>query len=290
MASLDPLSPFALVTGAARGIGRATTLALASAGWRVFAGVRDPDQLEPFGVERIDVLRMDVTDADSIRTAVSQAETAAGGALGCVVNNAGWPLFGAVEDVDLDIARRQFETNLFGPAAVLQAALPGMRRAGRGVVVNVSTLSGRIPLPLFGMYSASKLALAAVSDALALELAPAGIRVVLVEAGVVRTELARSTVISGSAAEAESPYAETRDRVLGTLRAIREDAGLEADEVAAAIVHAAEDPTTPFRLVLADEGLLPLADAVGGPGPSAHALVRDVLGLDGPETPVDGVT
>ncbi len=281
----DRSSPAALVTGAARGIGRATAEALASAGWRVFAGVRDPDQLEPFGVEGIAVLHMDVTDADSVRAAVDRAEVASHGALGCVVNNAGWPLFGAVEDVDLDIARRQFETNLFGPAAVLQAALPAMRRAGRGVVVNVSTLSGRIPLPLFGMYSASKLALAAISDALALELAPAGIRVVLIEAGVVRTELARSTVISGSAAEADSPYSRTRDRVLGTLRAIREDAGLEADEVAAAIVRAARDDTTPFRLVLADAGLLPLADAIGGPDPAAHALVRGVLGLDDSETP-----
>ena len=92
-----------------------------------------------------------------------------------------------------------------------------MRRASRGVVVNVSTLAGRIPLPLFGMYSATKLALAAMSDALALELGASGIRVVHIEAGVVRTDFARSTVISGSAGAADSVYAPTRDRVLGNL-------------------------------------------------------------------------
>ncbi len=157
-----------------------------------------------------------------------------------------------------------------------------MRRAGGGVVVSVSTVSGRVPLPLFGMYSATKLSLGAVSEALALELAPSGIRVVLIEAGVVRTEFARSTVISGSPSEAESVYAPTRDRVLGTLRAIREEAGLTPEEVAAAIVRTVEDRDAPFRVVLPDKGLGPLAEAVGGPDPDAHDHVRSFLGLERP--------
>ena len=206
-----------LVTGAARGIGRATVEAFAAAGWHVFAGVREPDQLMPFGEDGVDALQMDVTDLPTVTAAVAAAEERSGAALDCVVNNAGWALFGAIEDVDLQVARQAFDTNFFGAVAVAQAALPGMRRASRGVVVNVSTLAGRILLPLFGMYSATKLALAAMSDALALELGASGIRVVHIEAGVVRTDFARSTVISGSAGAADSVYAPTRDRVLGNL-------------------------------------------------------------------------
>jgi NAD(P)-dependent dehydrogenase (short-subunit alcohol dehydrogenase family) len=275
----------ALVTGAARGIGRATVEALAAAGWRVFAGGREPDRLEPFTSANVEIIRLDVTDPEMVRSAVSRAESRGGGALGCVVNNAGWALFGAIEDVDLDVARREFETNLLGAIAVLQAALPGMRRSGSGVVVSDSTLTGRVPLPLFGMYSATKLSLAAGSEAVALELGPSGIRVVLLEAGVVRTEFARSTVISGSAGEAESVYAPKRDRLLGSIRAIRQESGIPAEDVAAAIVQAVEDEESAFRVLIHDEGLGRLADAVGGPAPDSHDQVRTALGLKPPTTP-----
>jgi NAD(P)-dependent dehydrogenase (short-subunit alcohol dehydrogenase family) len=282
MTGSDPQPRTALVTGAARGIGRMTAEALAAAGWRVVAGVRDPGALAPLGGPRCHVVRLDVTDADSIRSGVAEAERVAGGALRCVVNNAGWALFGAIEDVDLGEARREFETNLFGAVAVLQAALPRMREAGAGVVVSVSTLSGRVPLPLFGMYSASKLALAAVTDALALELGPSGIRTLLIEAGVVRTEFARSTVVSGSVAETQSAYAPVGERVLDTLRGIRDAGGIAPDEVASAIVRGVEDPATPARVVLADEGLRGVADAIGGPAADAYTQVRALLGLEAP--------
>jgi NAD(P)-dependent dehydrogenase (short-subunit alcohol dehydrogenase family) len=269
----------ALVTGAARGIGRATAGALAVAGWDVVAGVRDPAALVPFAAPGVRVVRLDVTDPESVRAGVGEAEALTGGPLGLVVNNAGWALFGAVEDVDPDLARRVFDTNVFGALAVLQAALPGMRRAGGGVVVSVSTLSGRVPLPLFGLYSASKLALAAITEALALELAPVGVRAVVIEAGVVRTEFALATVVSGAAGGPDPLYGPIRDRVLGSLRAIRDQAGLEASDVAAAVVRAAEDPATPARLVLADAGLAAVADAVGGPAADALDQVRAHLGL-----------
>ena len=183
-ASEDRPQRTALVTGASRGIGRATVEALVNSGWRVVAGVRNPETIEPsFSHSSVHVVALDVTDATSVRACVSRAEDIAGGALCCVVNNAGWALFGAIEDVDLDAARQEFETNFFGAAAVLQAALPAMKRGGGGVVVSVSSLIGEIPLPLFGMYSATKLSLRALSEALALEVAPSGIRVILVEAG-----------------------------------------------------------------------------------------------------------
>jgi NAD(P)-dependent dehydrogenase (short-subunit alcohol dehydrogenase family) len=267
-----------LVTGASRGIGKATADAFVASGWRVVAGMRDPAGADAPGRH---VVRLDVTDPASVREAVGAAHEIAGGALACVVNNAGWTLVGAVEDVDLDLARRQFETNLFGAVAVIQAALPAMRRAGSGVVVGVSSLAGRIPVPLMGMYGGSKLALAAVLEALALELGPAGVRVVLIEAGVVRTELARSTMVSGSAAEPESPYARARAGVLGTLRAIREECGLEAGEVAAAIVAAVEDDGAPFRSVLADPRLGVMAPDDAGDG-RRHEQARRLFGLAPP--------
>ena len=271
-----------LVTGASRGIGLATVDAFGAAGWRVVAGMRDPaDATHAPGRH---VVPLDVTDPASVRAAVGAAHEIAGGPLACVVNNAGWALFGAVEDVDLELARREFETNLFGAVAVVQAVLPAMRRAGSGVVVGVSSLSGRIPVPLFGMYSASKMALATILEALALELGPAGVRAVLIEAGVVRTEFARSTIVSGAAGEPESPYADTRARVLGTLRGIREECGLEASDVASAIVAAVQDDEAPFRTVLSDPGLGVMAPDPAGDG-EWHVRARRLFGLAPPAGP-----
>lgn len=272
--------PTVLVTGAARGIGRATAEAFAGDGWRVVAGVREPTRLIGFETSGIQVVTLDVTDGESVRAAVARSHELAGGALDCVVNNAGWAPFGAVEDIDLDIVRSAFETNLFGALMVLQEVLPRMRERRRGVVVSVSTLAGRVPLPLFGLYSATKLSLAAVSDAVALELGAHGVRTVLMEAGVVDTEFATSTRISGSAGEVTSVHSSTRDRVLGMLRGIREQNPITADRVARAIVDAVNDDDAPARIVLPDPTLRPLADAVGGPHPDALATVRAFLGLD----------
>jgi len=284
-ASEDRPQRTALVTGASRGIGRATVEALVNSGWRVVAGVRNPETIEPsFSHSSVHVVALDVTDATSVRACVSRAEDIAGGALCCVVNNAGWALFGAIEDVDLDVARQEFETNFFGAAAVLQAALPAMKGGGGGVVVSVSSLIGEIPLPLFGMYSATKLSLRALSEALALEVAPSGIRVILVEAGVVRTELAKSTLVSGSAGEPESRYADTCTRLLGKVRQIREVAGLTAHEVAEPLVRAVNDPAAPFCLRLPDPQFAGLSTVFDGPVGEHHDQIRQFFGFAGPPT------
>ena len=261
-----------LITGASRGIGRLAVERFARGGWSVIAGVRDPATLEPFDVAGVEVVHLDLNEPEQIASAADRAHALAGGALDCVVNNAGWALFGAVEDVDLDDARRQFETQLFGPVALLQEVLPRMREAGRGAVVNVSSLSGRVPLPLFGMYSAAKLSLTTVSEALALEMAPFGVRVTVIEAGVVDTEFARSTVISGAVGTPATPYAAPRDAILGRLRAVRGDAPVRAQDVADAVFAAADDPDAPLHVVLADEVLRDPVFDVEGRGPSAAVL------------------
>ncbi len=194
-----------LVTGASSGIGRAAALSLARSGDWVFAGARRMPALEALRAEfsedvlanaaagrgRITPLALDMDDARSIAAAVETVNTATDGhGVDVLVNNAGFATAGALaERGDADL-RAQFETNVFGLMSLTRAVLPQMfkRRAGR--VVNVSSVSGRVPAPMLGAYHASKYALEALSDALRMELAPFGIRVVIVEPGTIRTEFA----------------------------------------------------------------------------------------------------
>jgi NAD(P)-dependent dehydrogenase (short-subunit alcohol dehydrogenase family) len=181
--------PRVLVTGAARGIGRATTLRLAASGWDVIAGVRraeDGEALVQEAPQRITAVELDITDDERV-TAVAQSLPPD---LDAVVNNAGIVVGGPVEAVPLHELRRQLEVNVIGQASVTQAVLPRLRRS-RGRVVFVSSLSGRVATPMFGPYNASKFALEGMADALRLELAPWGIRVVLVEPAQTDTDLWR---------------------------------------------------------------------------------------------------
>jgi NAD(P)-dependent dehydrogenase (short-subunit alcohol dehydrogenase family) len=255
----------ALVTGAGRGIGRASVLALADAGWRVTAGVRDVPAAEAAfgGVPGVRVTRLDVTEADSVREGVAAAEEWAGGALGCLVSNAGYAVLGAIEEVDLDEVRRMFETNLFGAAAVIQAALPAMREAGGGSLVFVSSIGARISNPLLGMYHASKWGMSAMAEALAVECRPFGIRVTTLEPGMVDTEFPSATRPTGRAPRGEGPY----EPLLASLRAgfaeWRRDYPTPAEEVAEAVVAAAEGADGPFRVPVGDDSVR-LADLRDG--------------------------
>ena len=212
----------ALVTGAARGIGRATVDALVDRGWRVVAGVRHPSAVV-FDHGAVTVVQLDVTDAASVRDGVAAAQDVAGGALDAVVSNAGYALLGAIEDVGMDEVRAVFETNTFGALAVVQATLPAMREAGGGTVVFVSTIGASLPTPLLGAYRASKAALNALADVLALEGRPFGIRVGRVEPGMVATEFSQATRRSGSITDPEGPYEALRAALfqgMGAWRAV----------------------------------------------------------------------
>jgi NAD(P)-dependent dehydrogenase (short-subunit alcohol dehydrogenase family) len=178
-----------LVTGATRGIGRATAIRLAGRGWDVFAGVRqaqDGEELTSAQPGRISPVVVDVTDAEQ----VAALEQALPPDLDAVVNNAGIVVGGPLEAVPLSELRRQLEVNVVGQVAVTQALLPRLRRT-RGRVVFVSSLSGRVATPLTGPYNASKFAIEAVADALRMEVAPWGIRVALVEPAQTDTDMWR---------------------------------------------------------------------------------------------------
>ncbi|GLZ33342.1 short-chain dehydrogenase/reductase [Lentzea sp. NBRC 105346] len=176
------LMPSVLITGAARGIGRASALHLAAAGWNVYAGMRVP---EPLG-DRITPVRLDVTNDDHIEQLGDLPQ------LDAVVNNAGIFVGGPVETLDLDELRHQLEVNVVGQVAVTQAVLPKLR-ARRGRVVFVSSANGRVSAPMTGAYGASKFALEAIADAMRIELRPWHIGVSLVEPGVIDTDMWRNS-------------------------------------------------------------------------------------------------
>jgi NAD(P)-dependent dehydrogenase (short-subunit alcohol dehydrogenase family) len=277
-----------LVAGAGRGIGRAAVESFAGRGWRAVAGVRDPARArEAFGgIAGVSVVPLDVTDHDAVRAGVAEAESLAGGALDALVCNAGYAVLGAVEDVDLDEVRAMFETNFLGAAAVIQAALPAMREAGRGRVVVTSSIGARLSNPLLGTYHASKYALLALCEALAVEGRPFGIRVSSIEPGMVDTDFPRATRPTGALALGEGPYAPLLADLRRGFAAWRERAPTPAAEVAAAIVAAAESPDPPFRITVgADAEGLAATRAATPDDHRWHDEVAAFLGLDWPRRP-----
>lgn len=238
----------ALVTGASSGIGNATAHALAGRGYDVYAGARKRADLDRLSSEGFHAVELDVTDEASILAAVRHVEEARG-SVDVLINNAGYGQMGAVEEVTLDQWRRQFETNVFGLVRVTQAVLPGMRRAGRGRIVNIGSMGGEFTFPLGAAYHSTKYAVESISDALRFEVAAFGIDVILIQPGVVATALATSTVESIATSE-NSPYA----RLVAGFRQGAEaqmgpDAGvLQPEEVAAEIVAAVTADPVPTRV------------------------------------------
>lgn len=177
----------ALVTGASSGMGEEIARTLHKLGYTVYAAARRTDRLKQLTAIGIHALTMDVTDDESMSSGIEKiiAET---GRIDILVNNAGYGSYGAIEDVSLDEARRQFEVNVFGLGRLTQLVLPYMRAQRSGTIINISSVGGRLTNPLGGWYHASKHAVEALSDALRMETAPFGIDVVVIEPGGIRTE------------------------------------------------------------------------------------------------------
>lgn len=195
-------SQVVLITGASSGLGQACAEHLATLGHRVYGTSRGADTEPTGGSPRL--IRMDVRDDDSVHAAVELVLDREG-RLDAVVNNAGVGLAGSVEDTTPDEAASLFETNLFGAHRVCRAVLPTLRRQGSGLVVNVSSLGGRVTVPFQGFYTASKFALESMTEALRMEAAPFGIRVTMIEPGDFRTDFtAHRTFARGS--ESTSAY------------------------------------------------------------------------------------
>jgi NAD(P)-dependent dehydrogenase (short-subunit alcohol dehydrogenase family)/putative sterol carrier protein len=205
----EPSKPV-LITGCSTGIGRATAERLAKKGMTVYATARKQESIADLEQAGCRTLALDVTDEQSMRAAVAAVEEA-DGAVGALVNNAGYSQNGAVESLDLDEVRRQFETNVFGLMRMCQLVLPGMRREGHGRIVNLSSMGGKFVFPGGGAYHATKYAVEAVSDALRFEVAGFGVAVAIIEPGLIRTEFAETSVGSiGSGSDFGGPQGRLR--------------------------------------------------------------------------------
>jgi NAD(P)-dependent dehydrogenase (short-subunit alcohol dehydrogenase family) len=255
-----------LITGCSTGIGRAAAERLARSGLTVYASARRPESIEGLKGAGCRTLALDVTDEDSMRAAVEEVERAEG-VVGALVNNAGYSQSGAVETVPLDDVRRQFETNVFGLLRMCQLVLPGMRREGRGRIVNISSMGGKLTFPGGGIYHGTKHAVEAISDVLRFEVRDFGVEVVVVEPGLIRTRFGEAAV--GSVPREEGPYADFNSAVAAVTARVydgplgRLGAGPEA--VAKVIERAltADRPRTRYkvtasaRVLMAQRSLLP---------------------------------
>ena len=207
----------ALVTGASSGIGEDTARKLQALGYVVYGAARRTDRLQALVTDGIRPLTMDVTDDASMTAGVDRIlkET---GRIDVLVNNAGYGSHGAIEDVPIDEARRQFEVNVFGLARLTQLVSPHMRAQGSGTIINISSIGGRLTTPLGGWYHATKYAVEALSDALRMELRPFGIDVVVVEPGAIRTAWWSIAADHLEATAEGSAYADQIRAVAGAMR------------------------------------------------------------------------
>ncbi len=195
----DPI----LITGCSTGIGRATAERLADRGHTVYATARRPETLA--GLDKCRTLALDVTDEDSMRAAVD-AVVAEHGAVGALVNNAGYSQSGAVETVEMDAVRRQFETNVFGLMRMCQLVLPSMRERGEGRIVNISSMGANFTFPGGGVYHATKYAVEAISDALRWEVKAFGVDVVIIQPGLIKTDFDQAATASLQEHASGGPY------------------------------------------------------------------------------------
>ena len=228
----------AFVTGASAGIGEATARALDAAGFRVFAGARRLDRMAGLAATGATLLKLDLTDDASIVAAVETIKKEAG-RVDVLVNNAGYGSYGALEDVPLGEARRQFEVNVFGLARLCQLVLPTMRAQKSGKIVNITSIGRKIWEPLGSWYHATKFAVEGLSDCLRVETAPFGIDVIIVEPGAIRTEwarIAREGLLQMSGGTAYAELAKRHARLLATAETSR--LASPPDVVARTIVRA----------------------------------------------------
>jgi NAD(P)-dependent dehydrogenase (short-subunit alcohol dehydrogenase family) len=219
----DGISKAVLITGCSSGIGRATAEHLAGRGWTVYATARRPEAIADLEAAGCRPLALDVDDEESMRAAVD-AVVDAEGAVGVLVNNAGYSQSGPIEEVPLDQVRKQFETNVFGLVRMCQLVLPGMREQGWGKIVNVSSMGGKLTFPGGGFYHATKHAVEAISDAMRFEVRGFGVDVVVIEPGLIRTSF--GDVAAGSVAPGTGPYGEFNAAVAAATKGVYEDGPL----------------------------------------------------------------
>lgn len=232
-----------LVTGASAGIGQAIVRQLLQDGWVVYGAARRLEKMSNIQSEGAKTLYLDVTDDDSMQAAVTQILEAEG-QIDALVNNAGYGSYGALEDVPIAEAKRQFDVNVFGVMRLTQLVLPSMRERRSGTIVNISSMGGRIWMPIGGWYHATKHALEVLSDALRVETQPFGIRVVVVQPGQIESEWSGIAAETLKASSQGSVYASQVDPMV---RVLSEYASAAKPTVVAIAVSKAVNSYSPHR-------------------------------------------
>jgi NAD(P)-dependent dehydrogenase (short-subunit alcohol dehydrogenase family) len=235
----------AVVTGSSSGIGLAASLALARNGYLTYATMRNlakQDSIQSVAEKEhlpVRTVQLDVTDENSVKNAI-QSILSESGRIDLLVNNAGYGMTGAFEDIGMDEIKSLYETNVFGVIRVTQAVLPIMRKQGSGRIINISSGAGRIGYPGGSAYVSSKFALEGLSESMAFEVEQFGIKTVLVEPGFIRTNFAENIVTAKKAQDPNSPYSQTMMQMKSSShrRRMIENAP-DADLVASVIVEAA---------------------------------------------------
>jgi NAD(P)-dependent dehydrogenase (short-subunit alcohol dehydrogenase family) len=238
----------ALITGcSAGGIGYAVAEKLAAKGYNVFATVRSAAKAGGLAnKENVTVLELDVREDASVKNALAQT-----GNIDVLVNNAGFEVWGPLEEMTVNDIKDQFETNVYGPFRLILGVLPAMRNRGAGVIVNVSSVAGRVGAPLNGLYSASKYALEALSETIHYECGHFGVRVHIIEPGGVETSFGSNRRLVGAAAGKESPYADLVTQWQTVGERLAPTGGAKPEAVADVIMDAIENgdrlryPATP---------------------------------------------
>lgn len=243
----DGVQRIAMVTGASSGIGKATAELLAENGFYVFAMARRKDRLEQIRSGNIEPLPLDVTDVAAIRAAIDHVMVTKG-RIDVLVNNAGFGQLGALECVSLEAAHRQFAVNVFGYAQFMQAVLPHMRERKSGCIVNISSILGKIALPGFGWYAASKHAVEALSESLRGEVKESGISVIVIAPGLIKTEFAAKQFELLETVKHPSAYQKI---ILGLHRLLAGEAEAPGPEIIArAVVRSVTQSFPPVRYAL----------------------------------------
>ena len=259
-----------LITGAGSGIEQATAEVLTERGHEVVATARRLDALD--GLEVADRLALDVTSDESVRACVDAA-----GEIDVLVNNAGITETGPLETYPHDVLLKMFETNVFGPMRMVRAFVPAMRRRGRGVVVNVTSVEGRVAAPLAGGYCGTKHALEALSESLAFEVGHFGVRVVIIEPGYIAPGM-RNAVRHG---EEGTAYQELRRQWEGADATMVGPEGRPGPElVVHAIADAIADPATPLRVPVGTDAEMVLGARKQLDDHEFTAAMRQLLGID----------
>ena len=240
-----------IVTGSSSGIGLESALLLARNGYITYATMRSPEKdtsiktaVQKEGLP-IRVVQLDVTDDNSVKNAVDHIISEAG-RIDVLVNNAGYSLGGALEDLSMEEIKSQYETNLFGLIRVTQAVLPTMRKQSSGRIVNLSSGAGIFGYPGFSAYVSTKFAVEGLSESIAYELEPFGIKVILIEPGFIRTNFINAMVVAKKAQDPTSSYSELMQKIMASASELAKNAS-DAELVANVILDAASNPNPRLR-------------------------------------------